>query len=438
MRAHHGKPGIDHALRFLFNLAATLTCALKSAPDGRFLFAMLSRKTIQMKCREYRDAFGVRPLLVDRGGRPLQALGRVRSLPRLKEARAHAVQEAVRWGEVYTCLLAPGIITWTVPLMDGPDCAGGLFGGEVMDEQDRGKEEGQIAGLVAAGAAHDAAQRYVRSLPAWPHARTQEAATALWNLVYPTHASVPMVLHAHRGCAAQQRQIAETSHALKDAGTHPGTMNRERLLLSALRAGDRGRARECLNQLIGAAFLRSANLTILKASMAELMGYLVRAAVEDSPHLDELLDHSLEWTATLLQADDLEDLAAAVRTALDRFMEHISRAGYRPMPSAIRRALVYIGKAYAGPIRLADVAEASGLSTFRLSHLMKSFTGSSVMDHVKQRRLDHARRLLEATKMPCSEIAYAAGFPDQSQFSRHFKRATGLTPLRYRRLRHEG
>jgi len=33
-----------------------------------------------------------------------------------------------------------------------------------------------------------------------------------------------------------------------------------------------------------------------------------------------------------------------------------------------------------------------------------------------------------------SSIAYATGYADQSHFTRHFKRAMGVTPGRYRQL----
>jgi AraC-like DNA-binding protein len=37
--------------------------------------------------------------------------------------------------------------------------------------------------------------------------------------------------------------------------------------------------------------------------------------------------------------------------------------------------------------------------------------------------------------VPLSQVAYAAGFADQSHLTRTFRRATGYTPGLYRRLR---
>jgi AraC-like DNA-binding protein len=49
------------------------------------------------------------------------------------------------------------------------------------------------------------------------------------------------------------------------------------------------------------------------------------------------------------------------------------------------------------------------------------------------RRLQRARRMI-ADGEPLAEIAADAGFSDQSHFSRHFKKAFGVTPGRWAAL----
>jgi AraC-like DNA-binding protein len=48
-------------------------------------------------------------------------------------------------------------------------------------------------------------------------------------------------------------------------------------------------------------------------------------------------------------------------------------------------------------------------------------------------RLRRGARLLLAAAMPVTEVAYAAGFGDLSNFVRSFRRAAGVSPLRFRR-----
>ena len=53
--------------------------------------------------------------------------------------------------------------------------------------------------------------------------------------------------------------------------------------------------------------------------------------------------------------------------------------------------------------------------------------------YVILRRVERAKRLLQAgTDLSLAEVSVYAGFSDQSQFSRHFKRLVGVTPGQFR------
>ena len=79
-----------------------------------------------------------------------------------------------------------------------------------------------------------------------------------------------------------------------------------------------------------------------------------------------------------------------------------------------------------------EVAVEAGIS---LRYLQKLFTArNSTCSHfIQSVRLDHAARLLERrsflkTSQPISEIAYASGFGDYTNFNRRFRRRFGHTP----------
>jgi AraC family transcriptional regulator len=60
--------------------------------------------------------------------------------------------------------------------------------------------------------------------------------------------------------------------------------------------------------------------------------------------------------------------------------------------------------------------------------------GHTVAEHVRELRVAYALRRLAESEDPLSDIARAAGFADQSHFSRTFKQLTGTTPGAYRTL----
>jgi AraC family transcriptional regulator len=49
------------------------------------------------------------------------------------------------------------------------------------------------------------------------------------------------------------------------------------------------------------------------------------------------------------------------------------------------------------------------------------------------RSVERAKHLLqEGSDLPLAEVAARAGFSDQSQFTRHFRRVVGVTPGQFR------
>jgi transcriptional regulator GlxA family with amidase domain len=64
----------------------------------------------------------------------------------------------------------------------------------------------------------------------------------------------------------------------------------------------------------------------------------------------------------------------------------------------------------------------------------KAATGLAILDYVHNVRIEAAKRRLETGDEPADDVGYAVGYEDPSSFRRLFKRKTGVTPARYRRL----
>ena len=83
-------------------------------------------------------------------------------------------------------------------------------------------------------------------------------------------------------------------------------------------------------------------------------------------------------------------------------------------------------------VTLEYAARVLGLSTKQASRVIKKHYNASLSHLIMQRRLDAARRLLEATDMSISEIAENVNFHSESYFYNCFRREYGMTPRKYR------
>ena len=401
---------------------------------------ILSKRMITEVSRGYHRDFGLHALPITISGErwpdwahrsPAAYRSLVERLPTTVQTRAYSLQEALHWGEPYLFYPVAGLVSWVVALVDQHAVRGGLLGGEVRPQGQPLEESMQ--GLMDQGIALPTARRYVAHLPTWSTARIREAATALEKTFYQVSGWKPLLLEENRLKAAQQRQITEAIEDRKKNGKKTYPIDKERMLLSLIRAGDQNGARRVLNEMLGAMYLFSPKLAVLRARSIEMMGYLTRAAVEDSPLMEPLIERNHQWMQKLINAPDFEMLSHVLMQALDDFMQGIYAHGFNIYNPKVSRILDFVAQHYTKPITLEQIAAATDLSVFRVSHLVKQNTGKSVLQHIMQLRIQKARQLLERSSLSCSEIAYELGFCDQSYFIKHFKRLTGTTPRRYRR-----
>jgi AraC-like DNA-binding protein len=144
--------------------------------------------------------------------------------------------------------------------------------------------------------------------------------------------------------------------------------------------------------------------------------------------LDCAMHHLLGFIAARGAADDGVQ-ALLLATALDGLS-----AGRRPAePRQLRRALTFMEARAHTQLTVRDIAEAAAVSESRLYQLFRTWVGRSPQAHLTEIRLRRARRALAGSDAAIAEIALAAGFADQTAFTRAFRRTAGTTPAAYRR-----
>ena len=84
---------------------------------------------------------------------------------------------------------------------------------------------------------------------------------------------------------------------------------------------------------------------------------------------------------------------------------------------------------------LAQVAERLNVSSQYLSAFFHKETGQPFSSYLIDRRIDKAKRLLETTTRPVSEIGRNVGYASEKHFFVVFKRITGKSPAKYRQTK---
>ena len=84
------------------------------------------------------------------------------------------------------------------------------------------------------------------------------------------------------------------------------------------------------------------------------------------------------------------------------------------------------------PLTVSQYAEILKVTPNYLNKTVKAHTHRTAIDWIEIARLNLAKKLLKDPSIPIVEVAERIGLPDQSYFSRFFKKEMGLTPSQYR------
>jgi AraC-like DNA-binding protein len=126
-----------------------------------------------------------------------------------------------------------------------------------------------------------------------------------------------------------------------------------------------------------------------------------------------------------------EDVRRAVTAQVHgsrRSSTHVAVAMDAPV-SALKQL---IDRQWFEAVKLDAFARTHRLSRFAMSRRFKTALGRSPRQYLQETRIHQAKRKLVETDWTMTDIAFECGFADAAQFSRLFKRTTGMTPVGYR------
>lgn len=114
----------------------------------------------------------------------------------------------------------------------------------------------------------------------------------------------------------------------------------------------------------------------------------------------------------------------AVQAAL-----HLPRPAIHP---AVRGIMAIVEQELDGDLGLKTLAARVSLHPFHLSRLFRKETGQTFSDYVASRRMQHARKWLEAG-CKVYEVASGTGFKDPGNFSKAFSKYWGVPPVYFKK-----
>lgn len=131
-------------------------------------------------------------------------------------------------------------------------------------------------------------------------------------------------------------------------------------------------------------------------------------------------------------AFSLSTLENDLCTILKEYMDECAHPSTVNETDYISQAKDYINNHYAEDITLNNISEHLNIHPNYFSSIFKKKTGLTFIEYLRNRRIEIACDLLRTTRKKQYEISEEVGYHDPFQFTRAFKKVTGMTPSKYR------
>jgi len=349
-------------------------------------------------------------------------------------------QEAIRWGDTYLSPCHFGLLQMSVPILHHEEMIGGLVACPFFMRKPTEQT------LRAMWKRFDCDQKrfsqFIENIPLIPEKRVKLASDLLYSMAdYFSKPDLGM-LHAKRELNKEQAQVAEEIQRFKKDAPPSAhhllpilNLNKEKELITKVRLGDKIGAKKILNEFLGQVMLHNPiNIELIKAYILELAIILTRAVVEQGANAENILGLRYQFVSELSDIADQEKLCFWVVKVMESICDNIYRTRNNNHYRILEQACTFIQKNYSNKLTLETVAKEIYISPFYLCHLYKEELQTTFGEFLTKTRIDAAKSFLRESDMSLAQIALEVGYPDQSYFTKVFKKIEQITPKTYRRL----
>jgi AraC-like DNA-binding protein/ligand-binding sensor protein len=364
----------------------------------------------------------------------------MRSSP-CSKLHVNAVKEAHRFGASHIYMCEMGFLFWTSPLYSH-----GKFIGAVIGSGFSGLERGETMKALQAKSKGAASKEELEEQTDLFTRCESERIKSLSEMLLICAEYLSTGGAEHLSAGSGEYLSADSGEALymaKESAPSPAyPMDKERLLLAALRRGDHEAGRKLLDELMDVLFHSNPGpFKFMQFRAMELVVLFSRAAMKPrlagkestaSPYDAALLEVNNRYFRYIQEAKNVEELTDMLHIIVERMSSQIFSFQGMCHASVLRKAERFIWENYTRKISLQEISAAAGLSAPYFSTIFKEEMGENLSSYLNRLRVEKARHMLAETDLTLNEIASSCGFEDQSWFSKIFKGFTGISPGKYR------
>jgi AraC-like DNA-binding protein len=164
-----------------------------------------------------------------------------------------------------------------------------------------------------------------------------------------------------------------------------------------------------------------------------IMNTLLRKAAEQGGvhplHIDRM---SSKFASKIELVTNLKAIPEFMREMFSSYCRLVRKHSTKQYSTVVKNTVLIIDSDISAELSLQSLAERLGVTAGYLATVFKKETGKTVVEYVRDKRINHALHLLNTTNLQIQTIAMHCGIMDVQYFSKLFKRQIGKTPREYR------
>ncbi|MDR2356866.1 MAG: helix-turn-helix domain-containing protein [Oscillospiraceae bacterium] len=233
--------------------------------------------------------------------------------------------------------------------------------------------------------------------------------------------------------AFQEIYDTKTLRSELDAQSAEMLLRFEKDMRFTVLSGDKTAAMEMINEVLAHIYVYSNyDIHAIRARLLELLVILSRATIEAGADPGETFRMSEDFIHMVEKYQDSDNLALRVSDMIRQFMVQAFDLARAKHSDVVFKVTNYIKRNCAEKLPLDMLAKEVFLSKSYLSSIFKHELGVSVTSYIMNVRIEKSKRMLLENKASLAFIAAQCGFKDQSYFTKVFKKATGLSPRKFK------
>lgn len=129
---------------------------------------------------------------------------------------------------------------------------------------------------------------------------------------------------------------------------------------------------------------------------------------------------------------DVKSSTALMKEIFSSYCKLVYKSSMKQYSPIVKKTILVIESDISAELSLNTLAQKQGISEGYLATIFKKETGKTVLEYIKDKRIEHAMYLLANTHLQIQTIALHCGVMDVQYFSKIFKNKTGINPKEYR------